>query len=178
MLASGPLTATSSRAANSSGVRSFGAWSVIRATRSLGDGCWTALDVSCCDIVSGRDVQQDATATPKGREALKRHVLFKEDWPSLRASGENHAASVPEPEKSAFGPSVIARNGASVRQPVKLVVIAAFFNSRSIRDCTRRIASRSILVSVLPVLISSPILNCHFQTPGTVVMVSVYSMPL
>jgi hypothetical protein len=35
-----------------------------------------------------------------------------------------------------------------------------------------------ILVSVLPDLTVSPIRNCHFQIPGTVVIASEYSTPL
>jgi hypothetical protein len=54
---------------------------------------------------------------------------------------------------------------------------AYFFSSRSMRNCARRIASRLILVSVLPVLTSSPIRNSHFQMPGVAVVVTVYSIP-
>src|SRR5882724_5025787 len=43
---------------------------------------------------------------------------------------------------------------------------------------SRRIASRLILVSVLPVLTASPIWNCHFQTLGTAVTATVYCTPL
>src|ERR1700730_17796332 len=39
-------------------------------------------------------------------------------------------------------------------------------------------ASRLILVSVLPVLTASPIWNCHFQTLGTAVTATVYCTPL
>jgi hypothetical protein len=42
----------------------------------------------------------------------------------------------------------------------------SFLSSRLIRNTARRTARSSSLVSVLPVLTSSPIRNCHFQMPG------------
>jgi hypothetical protein len=42
---------------------------------------------------------------------------------------------------------------------VQAVLRPIAFSSRSMRSCTRRIAKRSILVSVLPVLICSPMLR-------------------
>ena len=54
---------------------------------------------------------------------------------------------------------------------------SAFFNSRSIRSWTRRMASRLSLASVLPAMTLSPMRNCHFQMPGATA-VTVNSTPL
>jgi hypothetical protein len=55
--------------------------------------------------------------------------------------------------------------------------VAIALSSRSIRSCTRRMASSLILVSVLPLLTVWPIRNCHRQTPGDAIAI-VYSTPL
>ncbi len=66
----------------------------------------------------------------------------------------------------------------SLAAAAQAIFLPMAFSSRSIRNCTRRTARRSILVSVLPVLTLSPILNCHCQMPGIAVFATVNSMPL
>ncbi len=106
----------------------------------------------------GHDKSQPCGVEPSvvpGSERLPRPRLSRRSLPSLDQREE--------PPPSGFEPRTLTGR----RGP----------NSRSIVIRTRRSASSPSLHFVLPVLISSPMRHCHFQTPGSTGSIS-YSTPL